>query len=129
MALPPEYSPKRRNTDPTPPYRAAHVFANSTEELAALNEFAQSKLYIRPGEDGTLPDIAAGVKYAMSVAPADRAKDERRQLREMEKAKKAQKLQNVEEKPRKASVSQKLKRIISGDRRSLSYNGSTADVV
>ena len=37
-----------------PPYRASHAFVNNTEELAALDEFAESKQYISGGSQGTL---------------------------------------------------------------------------
>ncbi|RMZ78724.1 hypothetical protein DV737_g3780, partial [Chaetothyriales sp. CBS 132003] len=37
-----------------PPYRACHYFASTEEELAALQEFAKSKMYVTPGTEGTL---------------------------------------------------------------------------
>ena len=113
MSSPPNYSESQRQQELVPPYRASHAFANSAEELAALHEFAQSKKYINPGKDGTLPDIAAGVRWVAAAQPGDQAKEERRQLREMEQAKKAKK---AEEKPRRGSVSQRLKRIVSRDK-------------
>ncbi len=111
MNPPPSYSPPPSHQDTPPPYRAAHRFANSTEELAALIEFAQSKKYMNPGKDGSLPDIAAGVRWVAAAQPGDQAKEERRQLRETEKARNSVR---TEEKSKQGSVSQRLKRIISG---------------
>ena len=111
MTSPPNYSPPQSQHETLPPYCAAHAFADSTEELAALQDFAQSEKYINPGKDGSLPDIATGVRWVALEQPE--AKEERRQLREIEKARKAMKMV---EKPRQGSVSHKLRKIISREK-------------
>ncbi len=61
-AAPPPYSDSADGSrDRLPPYRASHSFASGQEELAALREFAESKLYVEPGTNGTLPDIRSGM--------------------------------------------------------------------
>ena len=61
MASPPSYdksvNAKQADQARLPPYRASHTFANSQEELAALQDFANSKLYVRPGTHGTLQNL------------------------------------------------------------------------
>jgi len=115
MTSPPAYSSfDTLKIDPVPPYKASHRFANSEEELAALKEFALSKLYINPGTDGTLPDIAAGLNWSGTndqksiarVTPEMKA-DRRRQKEE----KVARKAAGQERRP---SIGQVLKRVVSG---------------
>src|SRR5882757_3495418 len=58
LGSPPRYTqPIDPRRDRLPPYKASHAFANSAEELAALKEFAESKMYVDPGTNGLLPDI------------------------------------------------------------------------
>src|ERR1700761_2287500 len=61
MTTPPPYSNQvNPRKDRLPPYKASHIFANSQEELAALKEFAESKLYIQPGTNGTFSHLGGG---------------------------------------------------------------------
>lgn len=125
MSSPPSYTkavdPK---SDRLPPYRARPSFANSEEELAELQKFAQSKLYVSPGSEGTLTGIgAAGGAWGIkSLAwggpmeseatwgygwPAPETAEERRQRRE------AEKMRKKEEKARKGSIGERLMKVIS----------------
>ena len=122
-SLPPGYTnPVDPRRDRLPPYRAKHSFADSAEELAALKEFAEKKLYVHPGSAGTF-DLRAGGWGLKSMAyggpglgemseergwPAPETDEERKRRREAEKLKKK------EEKERKGSVGERLKRVISG---------------
>jgi hypothetical protein len=124
MSSPPSYTnPVDPEHDRLPAYRAKHSFANSAEELAALKDFAESKLYVNPGSDGTLPDLQTGGWGLKSLAwggpmqgeapgerawPAPETAEERKRRREAEKARKK------EERARKGSVGERLKKVISG---------------
>jgi hypothetical protein len=121
---PPGYTnPIDPTRDRLPPYRAKHAFANSAEELAALKEFAESKLYVNPGSDGTLPNLNGGGWGLKGLAwggpmqaeswgergwPAPETAEERKARKE------AEKMRKKEEKVRKGSVGERLKRVISG---------------
>jgi len=134
MASPPSYTnPVDPARDRLPPYRAKHTFANSQEELAALKEFAKSKLYVNPGSEGTLPDLRGGGWGIKGLAwggpmqgdasgergwPAPETTEERKRRKE------AEKLQHKEEKVRKGSVGERLKRVISGGSAKEGRNGS-----
>jgi len=126
MASPPSYSHRvDPSKDRLPPYKASHAFANSQEELAALQEFAESKLYVVPGTDGTLPDIrngmglksmtwggrpAAGGPSSIAAATAliPETDEERKRRKGEEKERKRA------ERDRRGSVGQRLMRVISG---------------
>jgi microsomal dipeptidase-like Zn-dependent dipeptidase len=92
MSDPPSYS--KGNHQKPPPYRASHAFASSAEELAALKQFAESKKYINPATDGTLPDIANGfgVKAMAWGGMSDRREEEMREMRETRRREKDEKL-------------------------------------
>ncbi|EXJ57021.1 hypothetical protein A1O7_07365 [Cladophialophora yegresii CBS 114405] len=120
----PKLDPKHHRL---PPYRAKHSFANSAEELAALNEFAESKLYVNPGSDGTLPDLQNGGWGLKSLAwggpmqgevpgdrgwPAPETAEERKRRREAEKARKKE--ERASKGKGKGGVGERLKRVISG---------------
>ena len=121
MDSPPSYSTSQGATgptsqahhDPVPPYKASHHFRNEAEERAALEQFAQSKLYVTPGADGTLPDVAqmrwSGLVQQPREGPimTPEMKTDRRQQKEERKAKKA------EAKERRGSVGDRLKRVMS----------------
>jgi len=120
-AAPPPYSDSSDGArDRLPPYRASHSFASGQEELAALREFAESKLYVEPGTNGTLPDIMSGMgmrslsvggpmqqdgAYAGLTPETD---EERKQRMAEEKAKKKA------EHHRQHSFTERLARVISG---------------
>jgi hypothetical protein len=93
MSAPPSYSPKSHHPKP-PPYKASHAFASSAEELAALKQFAESKKYINPATDGTLPDIANGfgVKAMAWGGMSDRREEEMKEMRETRRREKEEKL-------------------------------------
>lgn len=101
--------------DRLPPYKASHTFANSQEELAALREFAESKLRVDPGTNGMLPDIRGGGLKSLACGGAAReigdgdlgwglTAETREERKRREK----------EERERRGSVVQRLKRLISG---------------
>ena len=74
----PIYSPPQSHQEKLPHYRAAHGFANSTEELAALKGSAGWKRNINPGKDGSRPEIALGVRWVAAVQLRDQAKEKSR---------------------------------------------------
>jgi hypothetical protein len=121
---PPSYTnPVDPAKDRLPPYRARHSFASPEEELAALKEFAESKLYVQPGSQGTLPslrDTGVGLKGlawgGMSTQPgrndqtgdwgwpAPETPEERKARREREK------MEKKEEKARRGSLGERAGR-------------------
>ncbi|KAJ9496935.1 hypothetical protein H2202_007712 [Exophiala xenobiotica] len=118
---PPPYSDSSDGArDRLPPYRASHTFASGQEELAALREFAESKLYVEPGTNGTLPDIRSGMGMrSLSVGgpmhqdtaytgltPETNEERKRRMVEEKTKKK--------AEHHRKHSISERLTRVIHG---------------
>lgn len=125
MSSPPPYSKGAdSNRDRLPPYKASHAFVNSQEELAALREFAESKMYVEPGTNGTLPDIRGGMGmkslawggpmqtgnpqsggFAGLTPETD---EERKQRRAEEKA------QKKVDRERRGSVAHRLVRVLSG---------------
>jgi hypothetical protein len=124
MAAPPSYSnTEESKREYLPPYKASHTFANSQEELAALKEFAQSKLYVEQGTNGTLPDLrsGSGVKSLAWGGPMQTGSskgefpalvpetDEERKRRKAE-----EKERKKADRDRRGSVSQRLMRVISG---------------
>ena len=123
MDAPPSYT---NQVDPSrdrlPPYRAKHAFANSAEELAALKEFAESKMYVQPGSGGTLPDLrgGGGIKTMVWGGPMQGQASEERgwpapeTAEEKKRRKEADKMRKQEERVRKGSVGERLKRVISG---------------
>lgn len=125
MDPPPAYSDsqasassnRRADRDPVPPYKASHRFASEEEELAALREFAHSKLYINPGADGSLPNTYNfwGPVVPRSGEPVFMT-PEMKADKERQKAEK--KAQKEEEKARRGSVGDRLKRVISGGNKS-----------
>ncbi|KIW15267.1 hypothetical protein PV08_05312 [Exophiala spinifera] len=134
-ASPPPYADSYdRREDRLPPYRASHGFANSQEELAALRDFAQSKLYVDPGTNGMLPDIRSGMGMrSLSVGgPASQdsavagltpeTDEERKQRRAAEKAAKKA------ERERRGSLTERLVRVISGGGGGGGSSSSSKDV-
>ncbi|KIW83860.1 hypothetical protein Z517_03106 [Fonsecaea pedrosoi CBS 271.37] len=141
MASPPSYS---ATADPgrerLPPYKASHGFANSREELAALKEFAESKLYVDAGSNGMLPDLRGGAGGLQSLAwggpmgsrgpywevgwPEPESKEERKRRKEQEKQRKKEEKEREKEKEheRRGSVAERLMRVIS---RGSSKDGDT----
>ncbi|KIY03563.1 uncharacterized protein Z520_00254 [Fonsecaea multimorphosa CBS 102226] len=142
MASPPSYTatadPRR---DRLPPYKASHGFANSQEELAALKEFAESKMYVEPGSHGMLPDLRGGAGGLQSLAwggpmgsrnpywevgwPAPESKEERKRRKEQEKQRKKEEKERDRDKDgseRRGSVAERLMRVIS---RGSSKDGDT----
>lgn len=116
MSVPPSYTSENRRQKP-PPYRASHAFANSAEELVALQQFAESKRYINPGTDGTLPDIASGVKWVAQGGMRDAGGEQRREEKEMRKKRKAESKQREREEVKaKAGLRERLKKIVSTDK-------------
>lgn len=127
MAAPPSYSNRvDPSKDRLPPYKASHVFANSQEELAALKEFAQSKMYVDAGTNGLLPDIRGGIglrsmtwggrmptdlslNFGAELTPETSEERKRRKEEERERKK--------AERDRRGSVGQRLMRVISGSSR------------
>ncbi len=119
---PPCYSdsidPRR---DRLPPYKASHMFANSQEELAALKEFAETKLYVDPVSNGMLPDIrdymgmgrlawggpmrTASSGYHNTELTPETA-EERKRRREAEKE------QKRAQSERRGSITDRLKKVI-----------------
>jgi hypothetical protein len=132
MTSPPSYDdaqPGSRPADRLPPYRASHTFASNEEELAALQEFAQSKLYVDQMSDGVLPSIygGGGLKAMAFGGPMPASREERNmwpkpETEEERKARRdADKARKKEEKAtssgRKGSVvdviGEKLKKVVS----------------
>ncbi len=124
MSAPPSYSnAEESKREWLPPYKASHTFANSQEELAALKEFAESKLYVEQGTNGTLPDIrgGTGVKSLAWGGPMQTGAtrggfsglepetDEERKRRKAE-----EKERKKADRARRGSVTQRLMRVISG---------------
>ncbi|KAL6240791.1 hypothetical protein RBB50_012355 [Rhinocladiella similis] len=136
-ASPPPYSDScdPSTEDRLPPYRASHGFANSQEELAALRDFAQSKLYVDPGTNGMLSDIRSGMGMrSLSVGGGPASQDsaviaglnpetdeERKQRKAAEKAAKKA------EHERRGSLTERLARVISGGSNS-SKDGASGSV-
>jgi hypothetical protein len=91
MSDPPSYAQEQRQRPP--PYRASHAFANSQEELAALKEFVESKKYINPSTDGTLPDIANGfgVRAMAWGGMSDCRQNEMKEMKETRRREKEEK--------------------------------------
>lgn len=121
MASPPSYSASQgargptyqAHHDPVPPYKASHRFASEAEERAALEHFAQSKLYVSPGADGTLPNVAqlrwSGLGQTSEPGPINTLEmkaDRRRQKEE-------KRVQKAEARERRGSVGDRLKRVMS----------------
>jgi hypothetical protein len=114
------------STDAVPPYRASHGFADNAEEIAALNEFAQSRLYIDPGTEGTLDGLGGGVWTARGPMGGDtlqwkaerhEADEMRKKLKEekkIEKQRKASAAKEAEGEVKGAGMGEKLKRVLSG---------------
>ncbi|OAP63258.1 hypothetical protein AYL99_02485 [Fonsecaea erecta] len=141
---PPSYTAKADpRRDRPPPYKASHGFANSQEELAALREFANSKLYVEPGSHGMLPDLRGGAGGLQSLAwggpkggaekpywevgwPAPESREERKRRKELEKQRKKEEKEERERErdrdkdkdkeihtERRGSVAERLMRVIS----------------
>ncbi|KIW97597.1 uncharacterized protein Z519_01181 [Cladophialophora bantiana CBS 173.52] len=142
MASPPSYTAADPRRDRLPPYKASHGFANSQEELAALREFAESKLYVEPGSNGMLPDLRGGAGGLQSLAwggptqssrnpywevgwPEPETKEERKRRKQQEKQRKKEGKGKDKDKEteRRGSVAERLMRVIS---RGSSKDGDTS---
>jgi hypothetical protein len=114
-------------SQPPPPYtKPDHnpAFASSQEELEALKEWAESKKYVTPGRDGTLPAIDRGGYGLLSLVwggpletgpgPATIPESPAQRLAALEKIDAAQRKEEEKKMNRKPSLGQKVKQLVKG---------------
>lgn len=110
-----------------PPYaRPNHnlACANSEEELKALKEWAESKKYVTPGRDGTLPAMDRGGYGLLSLVwggrmetgpgPATIPESPAQRLAALEKLDAAKTKEEEKRMNRKPSLGQKMKKLVKG---------------
>jgi hypothetical protein len=112
---------------PPPPYaKPDHnlAFASSEEELKALKEWAESKKYVTPGRDGTLPAMDRGGYGLLSLVwggpletgpgPATIAESPTQRLAALERIDAAKRKEEEKRTSRKPSLGQKVKKLVKG---------------
>jgi hypothetical protein len=116
-------------SEPLPSYtRPNHnpAFASSEEELAALKEWVESKKYVTPGTDGTLPAMDRGGYGLLSLVwggpletgpgPATIPESPAQRLAALERLDAAKGKEEEKSRHRKPSLGQKVKRFVQGRR-------------
>jgi hypothetical protein len=115
-------------TQPPPPYNKPDynlAFTSSQEERRALEEWAESKKYVTPGKDGTLPAMDRGGSGLLSLvwggpmetgpAPTSIPESPAHSLAILEKSNAAKREKKEKEERRmnhKASLREKLKKLV-----------------
>jgi hypothetical protein len=111
-------------SQPPPPYtKPDHnlAFANSQEERRALEEWAESKKYVKPGRDGTLSAMDRGGYGLLSLVwggpmetgpPIPESPTER--LAALEKLDAAKRKEEERRMNRKPSLREKVKKLVKG---------------
>lgn len=114
-------------SQPPPPYtKPTHnpTFASSEEELEALKEWAESKKYVQPGRDGTLPAMDRGGYGLLSLAwggpletgpgPAVIPQSPAQRLAALEKIDANKRKEEEKKMKRKPSLRQRMKKLVKG---------------
>ena len=114
-------------SQPPPPYTKPDynlAFANSQEERRALEEWAESKKYVTPGRDGTLPAMDGGGYGLLSLVwggpmetghgPAPIPESPAQRLAALEKLDAAKRKEEERKMNCKPSLREKLKKLVKG---------------